>query len=586
MMRVASAGVKPVFMVSGRGALFLTDALAANKELTAVCTHHEQAAAFAAVAYADRSGKPGVCLVSTGCAATNAMTGVLNAWQDGHPCVFISGQNKLAETSRFTGIPLRTYGQQEADIVSLVQPITKYAVMITDPKKIAYELDKAFFLAEQGRKGPVWIDIPLDVQNMRVDPDALERFVPDPGPLNEPKPDDLLHFKNALDAAQRPLILIGSGVRFAGAESALKRFAEARSIPVVYAPSAPDSYGTENRLGIGSVGTMGCSRAANFAVQNSDLLLVVGCRLTSMTTGTEFEKFARHARIFVVDIDRVEHSKKGVRIERLILSDARKFLEAMLAEEIRPAPAEWTSKCLHWKEIFPKCEPAHKSATKVDLYHLAEALSELLPPNASFVSDSGLCELILPTNIRFRAGQRAIHPASQGSMGYALPAAIGAHFAGAGPVVTVVGDGSIMMNIQELATIRHHGIPAKIFVINNNAYAIIRKRQAELFGSRTLGTDPGNGVSCPDFRKVAAGFDLPYARIESGRNLNAELSAVLETDGPVLCEVMGLEDQDYIRSAHARDSKNRFVGRPIEDQAPFLDRELFRSEMIVEPIDQ
>ena len=584
--RLYADGARHIFMVTGRGALFLSDAVAAHKKLKGVSVHHEQAAAYAAVAYAQYTGKPGACLVSTGCAATNALTGVLNAWQDGIPCVFISGQNKLHETSRYTGIPLRTFGQQETDIIPLANPITKHAVMITDPKQIVYEMEKALYLAQTGRKGPVWIDVPLDIQNMRIETEELEHFVPENELNYEPLAEDIQYLKEALRHAERPAILIGSGIRSADAVRDLKSFLAKHLIPVTYAGSAPDIYGVDNPLSIGSVGTMGCTRAGNFTVQNSDLLLVLGCRLSPMTTGSDSDKFAREAKVVVVDIDPVEHSKNTVKIDRLIIADVKKLLTSLMDADVKEASEEWRNKCLHWKQIFPRCEETYKTSEKVDLYSLAESLSEALPVDSVFLSDSGLVELILPTNISFREDQRCIHPASQGSMGFALPGLVGAHYASDRPVIAVIGDGSIMMNLQELATIHFNKIPAKMFIINNNAYAIIRKRQVELFRSRTIGTDPSDGVGCPNFLKVAEGFEIPYTRIDNSLDLPQQLKSVIEMDGPVLCEIMGLENQGYISLSYARDSNRRHVVRPLEDQAPYLDRELFLSEMIIDPVDQ
>lgn len=586
MSRLYSQDIKHIFMVTGRGALFLTDAVAGHKELKAVCLHHEQSAAYAAVAYAQYTGKPAACLVSTGCAGTNAITGVLNAWQDGIPCVFISGQNKLQETSRYTGVPIRTYGQQEADIIPIVESITKYAVMITDPKQIVYEMEKALYLAQNGRKGPVWIDVPLDIQNMRIEPGELKQFFPVNKPPLNPKPQDMKNFMSLLNKAQRPAILIGSGIRSSEAINELEVFLKKHPMPLTYSASAADTYGTGNELSIGSTGIMGCSRAANFTVQNSDLLLVLGCRMSSMTTGPEYCKFAREAEIVIVDIDSVEHSKEGVKISQLIIADVKLFLQKLMTENIAPVNEKWLNQCIHWKQVFPKCEESYKNSNKVDLYYLANVLSETLPENAVFLSDSGLIEVMLPTNIQFNKGHRCIHPVSQGSMGFALPALIGAHYASEQPIVAVIGDGSIMMNLQELDTIRHNKIPAKIFVINNNAYAVIRKRQVDMFRSRTIGTDPSNGVGCPDFEKVANAFEIPYQKIENSEDLERKLQTVFEQNGPVLCEIMGLEDQDYISSGHTRNSKGSIVSRPLEDQSPYLERELFLSEMIIEPIDQ
>ena len=578
-------GAEHVFMVTGRGALFLTDAVAKHKELKAISVHHEQSAAYAAVAYADYTGKPGACLVSTGCAGTNAITGVLNAWQDGIPCVFISGQNKLQETTRYTGIPIRTYGQQEADIVPIVESITKHAVMITDPKQIVYEMEKALYLAQNGRKGPVWIDIPLDVQNMRIRPSELKHYKIENEIKYEPLTEDIDYILEALSKAKRPVILIGSGVRSAEAIEEFHDFIDKNQIPVTYAGSAIDIFADNNSLSIGSVGIMGCTRAGNFTVQNSDLLLVLGSRLSSMTTGPEVNKFAREAKIIIVDIDPVEHSKSCLNIDRLIIADVKKVINVLRTKKIYEVNQQWLDKCQHWKNIFPRCEEENKSSKEVDLYQLAESLSNVMPKESVFISDSGMIELVLPTNINFKKEQRSIHPASQGSMGFALPGIIGAYYASNLTPVCVVGDGSIMMNLQELVTIKYNNIPAKIFVVNNNAYAVIRKRMDELF-RRSIGTDGENGVGIPDFKKISEGFEIPYVKIETSLNLKKQLQSVIEMEGPVLCEIMGIENQNYISSGHARNSKGAIVSRPLEDQTPYMNRDLFLSEMIVTPIDQ
>lgn len=585
MEKLKDEGAKHLFMVTGRGVLYLSDAAAKTEGIIPVPMHHEQACAYAASAYSSYNEKLGACLVSTGCAGTNALTGVLCAWQDGVPMVVISGQNTLGETSRYSGIPLRTWGQQEADIVSIAAHITKYAVMLTDADRIVYEVEKALYLAQNGRKGPVWIDVPLDIQNMRIEPDAQEHFVPDEAPPTV-SDEEITYVKELLDAAQRPVILIGSGIRSANACGELRAFSEKNGIPVVYSASAPDTYGYGNELCMGSVGMMACSRSGCFALQNSDLVLVMGNRLSPMTTGPAYEKFAREAKVIVVDIDRVEHSKNTVRIDRLIISDIKSFLRKINACGMTGRYDEWVGKCRHWKEIFPLCGEIRRTAGSVDLYRLAEALSSSLPEDAVVISDAGLEELIIPSNVVFSGGRRCIHPSSQGAMGYALPAAVGAYYSGGKPVVAVIGDGSIMMNFQELATIAYNKLPIKLLVISNNAYAVIRKRQKELFRTRTVGTDPENGVGTVDFAKAADCFGLSYIHITEDRCLEQKLGGIFAEKQAVLCEIDGIENQDYISCSVARTASKRFVQRPLEDQAPFLDRELFLREMVIEPIDQ
>ncbi len=585
MQRLYEEDCKHVFTVTGRGILYLTDALARHDKIQSISVHHEQSASYAAMAYSQMNGKTGACLVSTGCAGTNAVTGVLCAWQDNIPCIFISGQNKLEETVRYTKLPIRTYGQQEADIISIVSPITKYAAMIVNPNDIVYEMDKAIYSAQSGRKGPAWIDIPLDIQNMRIEPGELKRFIPGKKAQKSFSSNDINYAAEALKNAERPIVLIGSGVRSSCAEEQLSIFLDKYELPVVYASSATDTVDSQKVLSIGCVGTMGANRAANFALQNSDLILVLGCRLSSMVTG-DIEKFARNAKIIAVDIDPHEHKKHREKINRLIISDVREFLDELTDKNITAAKDTWIEKCKHWKNIFPKTENRYKQSEKVDLYHLAESLTAHLPDNSVCITDAGLEELIIPTTIGFGKNQRCIHPASQGAMGYALPAAIGAYYASGKPIIAVIGDGSIMMNLQELQTISYNKLPVKILVINNNCYAVIRKRQKDLFRTRTIGTDEENGISCPDFGKVADCFNIHYEKISSTSELDTKLETVLNSDKAIICEIIAKEDQGYIHSSYRKGKNGRFVQPPIEDQSPFLDRDLFLSEMIIEPVDE
>lgn len=579
-------GTDTIFSVSGRGALFLTDALAKHRVIKNVAVHHEQSAAFAAVAYAQYSGKVGACLVSTGCASTNAITGVLSAWQDNIPCIFISGQNVLNETSNYTGLKIRTYGQQEADIVPIVSSITKYSAMLHKGSDIIAELEKAYYYALEGRPGPVWLDIPLDLQSTTIEMPVGKNknlLVYNPPQIDNK---DLLAVVNKLKIAKRPVVLIGSGVRTAKAESQLKDFIEKNRIPLVYSNSAPDTYGSKNELSIGSIGSMGASRAGNFSVQNSDLVLILGNRLSAYSTGVDYCDFARDAKTIVVDIDPIEHKKNSIRIDQFINADLKDFLNQLNELHLESNTNDWVSRCFHWKKMFSKLEPQFTNSEKIDLYEFTQVLSKTLPDNCSLVTDSGFIEVILPTNFNFGNGHRSIHPISQGAMGFALPGSIGSHFASKSPVFVIVGDGSIMMNLQELQTITHNKIPVKIFVINNNVYGIIRRRQEELFRGRTIGTDPNNGVSCPDFEKVANAFGLKYHLINSKDRLEEELSQLVNIDGPVICEVICREDQSYIEVGTVRDLNRKMVRRPLEDQMPFLDRDAFLSEMIIKPIKQ
>ena len=583
VQRLTEEGVKHLFLVTGRGMLYLSDAAAKNEEITCIPVHHEQAGGYAAMAYSQYNGEMGACMVSTGCASTNAITPVLCAWQDEVPMIVISGQNMLKETVNYTGLPIRTYGQQEANVVELVKPITKYATMLKDANDIAYILDEAFFAAKHGRKGPVWIDVPLDLQNARVEPEELKRFtgIEEEFKIKEP---DLQDICEKLNAAERPIILFGSAIRSTHSEELLISFAEKYNIPLVYTDSSVDVYSTDHPLSMGVLSAMAGNRPANFAVQNSDFILVLGNRLTAMATGNTPDKFARAAKIYVVDIDQFEHQKGNINIGKLIIADVNDTLKRLSACQINETNSAWVAKCKEWKRIFPKCEDFYRGEKKIDLYEFTEALSGILTEKEVLVTDAGLEELIIPTNLTFKDGLRCLHPISQGAMGFALPAAVGGYYSSQKNVVTVIGDGSIMMNIQELQTIDHHRIPIKIIVINNNCYSVIRRRQEDLFRRRTIGTDASNGVSCPDFKKVADCFNLKYERINSVDEL-PKLKDVIAMDEPVICEVMCKETQKYLHSSFRKGQNGKFVQPPLEDQSPFLDRELFLSQMIIEPID-
>lgn len=584
IQRIVDEGVKHIFLITGRGILYLSDAVAKNEEMTPISVHHEQAAAYAAVAYSQYNDKLGAALVSTGCASTNAVTGVLNAWQDGVPVVFISGQNKLHETVAYTGKNIRTWGSQEANVIPIVKPITKYANIITDASKIGEEMDKAIYYATHGVKGPVWLDIPVDVQNMRVEPEQLSRWNGDES-TKAVSADDVKFVVGALKEAKRPVFLIGSGIRASHSIKLFKELAEKTKIPVCFSESAVDTYGISHELSIGTVGTIGGTRAGNFAVQNSDLVVSIGCRLSPMLTDSQYQKFARDAKLIVVDIDENEHSKETVRIDKLVLSDAKIFIDALLKENLPETSKEWQDKCRHWKQIFPKCEEAFKSKDKIDLYDFADRLTNHLKDDAVVLTDAGLEEVIVPSVIGFKDGQRCLHPASQGCMGVALPASMGAWYSCGHDVVAVIGDGSVMMNLQEMQTISANKMGIKIIIINNKVYSVIRTRQVELFRNRTIGTNPENGVTTPDFKDVAQCFKIPYVKINHIDELDAKLDEVMNMEGPVLCEVMAVEDQVYIRNGAGFNAQRKFVVRPLEDQMPFMDRELLKREMIVEPID-
>ena len=577
--------IKTFFSVTGRGSLFLNDALARDKDVKSFFFHHEQSAAFAAITTPNIDNNISCCMVSTGCASTNTVTAVLSAWQDSLPVIFISGQNFLNETTNYKKKNIRTYGQQEANIIEIIKPITKYSKMVTDPLQIKYELDKAFFFANDKIKGPVWLDIPLDIQNSRLDEEKLKSFSKN---YEIKKCSDKLIYKvfSEIKVSNRPVVLIGSGIKNSQCIDEFKEFVNKYKIPVVYTSSASSILGSEYKFSIGSVGSQGCSREGAFTVQNSDLLLVLGSRLNSLTIGLDTEKFARNAKKIIIDIDKEEYTKNKFNNSSLILSDLGFFLKRMNKKKIKIRWGKWNQKCLNWKKIFKDKKDLLNITQKTNLYELSEVFSKTLLKNSIFLCDSGFVDVILPTNINFKKNQICIHPVSQGSMGFALPAIIGAHSTGKKDIVSVIGDGSIMMNLQELQTIKDYKIPAKIFIINNRMYGIIRRRQKELFRGRTIGTDDTNGLGCPDFKKISKAFGIKYKLIKTKKNLKNEINNVLKQKKTVICEIMADENQEYIEIGYAKNTEGKIVRRPLEDQKPFLDRNIFLKQMLIEPIDQ
>ena len=585
--RLQSYGVNKAYLVTGRGALFLTDGLAKNGSFEVICTHHEQSAGYAAVADAQLNDHPSLCVVSTGCASTNCMTPVLNAWQDNLPVIFISGQNILNETTYFKETHLRTYGQQEANIIELVKPITKFASMVTCAQDVPAILEEAIGAANSGRKGPVWIDIPLDIQSSRIKDQNIKpkSFVYRPPNLNARNSRLISQLITDLKKSLRPVVLIGSGIRSSRTERQLKSFLELNKIPLVYSASSVDIYPMGNKLSVGSIGSMGCSRQGAFTLQNADMIIVLGNRLSSILTGNDFCKFGREAKVHVVDIDKNEHQKETIRIDNFINIDLLQFFELIPSKRLTKDLGAWNKKVQHWKRTFRKMRN-FKKTKRTDLYDLAECLSKKINEDGIIITDSGFIEVILPTSIDFFPNRRSIHPISQGSMGFALPAVLGAYNPNNNrDIVVVVGDGSVMMNIQELQTISHHKINAKIIIINNNIYSIIRRRQTELFRKRTIGTGIEDGVSVPDFEYISKTFGFKYFSCKTSKSLESSVEKLLNSKKPSILEIYGRLDQAYIEISTTKNIHGKLVRRPLEDQWPFIDRDLFRKEMIIDPID-
>jgi acetolactate synthase-1/2/3 large subunit len=496
--------------------------------------------------------------------------------------VFISGQQNYQLTTKYAGIPLRQVGVQEADTEKLVKPLTKFAVTVESAERIAYYMDKALFFAQEGRRGPVWVDVPLNIQNAMVDETKLERFT-EKEKVFTASDEDILYIKNALGNAKRPMILAGHGVRSAGAIDELKKFVESTHIPVAFTRFSCDMLPYDDPYHMGVVGSGGASRFGNFSIQNSDLVLSIGCRLSVETVGSEFDQFAREAKILVVDIDEVEHSKKGVKIDRFIHADAKDVLTKLEKTDIVRCSEEWLEKCHHWKEVFEYNKPF--TPGRLDLRLSMIKISEHLPDGSIVISDAGLTGASVAASTHANATQRIIPSYAQGEMGYSLPGACGVAAETDNTVVAYTGDGSFMMNLQELQTVVRNNYNIKIMIMNNNGYSGVRHDQMVRFRGKTIGTNPGNGIDFPDYGKIAEAFGINYLRINSEEEFDEKIKKVFADKSPFICEIMIDPDQYDLHNGLVTYGKRKFGIRPIEDQAPFIDRDLFFKEMIVKPLE-
>jgi acetolactate synthase I/II/III large subunit len=587
---VALQGVRAVFLVPGGGSMYLVDALGQNKDIEFVPTHHEQAASIAAEAYARVTGGLGCALVSTGPAGTNALTAVAGCWIESVPLLMISGQVKRADLMGSTGV--RQRGVQEVDIVSVVKPITKYAVLVRDPSQIRYELEKAVHIATSGRKGPVWVDIPLDVQVAPVEWDSLQSFGPPP---HAPAEDLAVHAAEIIrlvNQAERPVLLAGHGVRIASAAAEFREFYEALGIPVLTTWNAMDLIPAAHPLSAGKPGVVAL-RGANFVVQNSDLILAIGARLDNLVTAFNPARFGRHAKKIIVDVDPSELRKfsPDVKIEKAVTADAKDFLRAMLAQKAQFSGARrsaWLSRCEEWKTRYPVNDgrPFPKSGV-ISHYHLTKALMDQFPENMMIsTGTAGLGIEIFFTGFANKPGQRIFLNTGLGAMGYGLPAMVGCGLAiGKVPYVGVETDGSLMMNIQELQTIRALNLPIRLFIINNQGYASIRSTQRNYFDGRYVGTGPEAGLGFPDLVAIAEANGIPAMRITDASQLEEGVRSALAQRGPLLIDVHVQTDEElWPKAAALPQPDGTMLSMPLEDMSPLLPRDEFRRNMIV-PLD-
>ena len=592
---LVSKGVTDVFSVVGGGAMHLNDALGHHEGLHVTYNHHEQACAIAAEAYARLDNKIAALCVTTGPGGTNALTGVVGGWLDSIPMFVISGQVRYDTTARyalqFTEEPLRAMGDQEYDIVKSVTPMTKYAVMIEDPKQIRYALEKAWHLATTGRPGPVWLDIPVNYQGGYIETDELIGYDPAEDDAKLPPPVDDETIQTILEKirnAERPVFHAGYGIRLSGGYEAFREVAEKLNIPIVTYWNAVDLVEDEHPLYTGRAGNMG-DRPGNWAIQNADLILAVGTRISIRQVGYNWKTWARAAEVIMVDVDKAELKKPTLHVEMPVWADAKDFLtklNAAAGEKVH-AGGKWLEACQSWKKNYPAVLPRQweENGETANVYAFIRYMSSRLPENSLTAVSNGACCVVGNQAYVIQKGSRMHNNSAVASMGYGLPAAIGTCISGGRrQTICLEGDGSIMMNLQELQTILTNKLPIKIFLINNNGYHSIRLTQTNLFSHHCkVGIGPeSSDLSFPEFEKLAKAFGYPYYSARSNAEMKQVVDEVLAQEGPVFCEIFTDTQQVWEpKSSTKRLEDGTLVSPPLEDLAPFLPREELKEIMFI-----
>ena len=584
--KVAEFGVKHVFMVTGGGSMHLNHSLGRHPGLECIFNHHEQACAMGAEAYCRLTNRLALVNVTTGPGGTNAITGVYGAWTDSIGMVVVSGQVKFETTIRSTGLPLRQYGDQEIDIVEVVRPITKYAEMVTDPRSIRYHLEKAFYLARSGRPGPCWLDIPLDLQGAMIKENELVGFTPSSQDsaitrkhLTQIIPEVIAKLKSSL----RPVIFAGGGVRISGQHETFLALVDKLGIPVVTGWNAHDVITNDHPLYVGRPGTVG-DRAGNFAVQNSDFLLILGSRLNIRQVSYNWKSFARNAFKVWVEVDEVELSKPSVKPDLPIVAPLEEFLPQLLEYPytgVSKAHSEWLTWNKERQIKYPVVLPEYWESEKINPYCFMDVLFSLLPENQVIVSANGSACVTSFQAAKIKSGQRLWTNSGCAAMGYELPAAIGACMAASrNTVICLAGDGSIMMNLQELQTIIGNTLPIKIFLLNNNGYSSIRQTQHNFFRGQEIGSGPDSGVSFPRFQKISQAFDLPYFSCVQHSDMTNTISSALSIAGPCLVEVFVDPLTPFAPKLSSRVRPDGSIESPsLEDLSPFLTPQEMKSNL-------
>lgn len=582
----AKKGIDTAFMVTGGQAMWLNDAIGKNKNYKITCTHHEQSAAMSADAYGRIKNKPALAIVTAGPGSVNAINGVVGGYTDSSPMIVISGQAALSFVQYQEETKIRQHGVQGINIKPLVENVVKYFITIDDPQKTEYYLEKAYHEATTGRPGPVWVDVPLDIQNTQLDLKYMEKYTP------EKEAEGRVTVKQAvkqayklLENAKRPVFLLGQGVSLSGAREVCYTYINEVRIPVITARLGIDLMESDNDLYVGRPGNYG-ERSANFAIQNADVIISVGCRLASSLVGHNPKQFGKHAYLFVVDIDQKELDKPGAKIDYKAKLDCKDFftkLQQELCNHSLPDYGEWVVKCSEWKNKYPVVQPEYKEEKKVNSYYFVDKLSVLAKENAAILVDTGSCFHVACQTWKVKKGQSYLTTGGLSSMGYWV-AGIGACMANdKKDTIVITGDGSLQMNIQEFATIKHNNLPIKVFILNNNGYLLIRHTQHNFMEDRFVGEGPDSGVWCPDAMKIADAYGIKGVRIENVAEVETKIEEVLNYEGPVVCEVMTPEWQLLIpRIASDKLPDGTLRSRDYEDMFPYLPEDEVKANMIAE----
>lgn len=570
-------GVSTAFVVTGGQAMHLNDALARCTDIKSIFTHHEQTCGMSADAYSRITGKLGVAVVTAGPGSINVVNGLVGGFTDSAPMMIISGQSSLACVKYQEESGIRQYGVQGILIKPFVEKGTKYFVTVDDPSKIKYYMEKAFYMATTGRPGPVWVDVPIDVQRMEVPNKLLYGYTPEKNKYSViDRKDNINKIISLLKSANKPLIIAGQGIRSSNSVDRLKKLIEINEIPIVTTRLGIDIIESDNDLYIGRPGNYG-ERAANFAIQNSDLILVLGSRLSTSTVGHDAKQFGKNAKIVIVDIDKMELDKPGVNLYLKINDDVSEIISELLnvtTKEPVKCNETWKKRCMEWKLKYPVVLEEYKQCTPINSYYFIDRLCNKVDNKTSILVDTGSCFHVACQTWKIKKGQRFLTTGGLSSMGYWV-AGIGACVANDYKnTIVITGDGSLQMNIQEFATIKHNNLPIKVFILNNDGYLLIRQTQHNFMADRMFGESPESGVWCPDSTEIAKAYGIKAVRIKTPDEVDSKIEEVLAYDGPVICDVITPKWQLIIpRVSSDKKEDGTLVSRNYEDMFPYLKEE-------------